>query len=89
MTAISNKHLQQDAQPSSDAEADASKRAADGNGLDASNAIGDIDNSYREELIAVAAYFIAERRQFQNGSPEDDWLQAEAEIERQLAAANP
>jgi len=43
----------------------------------------------RGELIAVAAYFRAERRQFHNGSPEDDWLQAEAEIDRQLTAGNP
>jgi Protein of unknown function (DUF2934) len=40
----------------------------------------------RHELIAMAAYLRAERRQFQNGSPEEDWLQAEAEIDRQLRA---
>ena len=39
----------------------------------------------RRHLIAVAAYLRAEQRQFQNGSPEEDWLQAEAEIDHQLS----
>jgi hypothetical protein len=39
----------------------------------------------RRHLIAVAAYLRAEQRQFQNGSPEDDWLQAEADIDYQLS----
>jgi hypothetical protein len=38
----------------------------------------------RRCYIEVAAYHIAERRGFQGGSPADDWLQAEAEIERLL-----
>lgn len=38
-----------------------------------------IDPTRRHDLIAVAAYLLAERRRFMNGSPEDDWMQAEAE----------
>ena len=45
----------------------------------------DTGSRRRRHLIAVAAYLRAEQRQFQNGSPEDDWLQAEAEIDYQLA----
>src|SRR5215470_14338302 len=97
MTPIPGKHAQHDAQWDVDSETDAIERAPDergGNGLDAltatpGNGTGGVDNGQRHELIAIAAYFIAERRQFQNGSPEDDWLQAEAEIDRQLIAGNP
>jgi len=35
----------------------------------------------RQQLIAQAAYFIAERRGFSPGNEIEDWLQAEAEIE--------
>ncbi|MCM2323180.1 MAG: DUF2934 domain-containing protein [Oligoflexia bacterium] len=38
----------------------------------------------RQQLIAEAAYFRAERRGFQNGSPQQDWIEAEAEINRLL-----
>lgn len=40
----------------------------------------------REEMIAVAAYFRAERRGFAPGEAHDDWLAAAAEIDRQLQA---
>jgi hypothetical protein len=36
--------------------------------------------------IAVAAYYIAERRGFSAGDPLADWVQAEAEIDCLLAA---
>ncbi len=36
----------------------------------------------RQQLIARAAYFRAERRGFLPGSEMEDWLAAEAEIER-------
>jgi hypothetical protein len=36
----------------------------------------------RERMIAEAAYFRAKQRGFQGGDPLDDWLQAEAEIDR-------
>jgi hypothetical protein len=35
----------------------------------------------RRRLIAEAAYYLAERRGFQGGSPEQDWLEAEARID--------
>jgi hypothetical protein len=39
----------------------------------------------REIMIAEAAYYIAERRGFEPGAELDDWLAAEAEIDRNLA----
>lgn len=38
----------------------------------------------RLEMIAIAAYHRAERRNFTGGTPEHDWLEAEAEIDRSL-----
>jgi len=38
----------------------------------------------RIEMIAIAAYHRAERRNFSAGSPEQDWLEAEAEIDGSL-----
>jgi hypothetical protein len=35
-------------------------------------------------MIAEAAYFLAERRGFQGGDPLQDWLEAEAAIDRIL-----
>ncbi|WP_297504430.1 DUF2934 domain-containing protein [Ferrovum sp.] len=43
-----------------------------GNGLD------------REEMIAVAAYYRAERRGFNGGDTLADWLEAEAEVDALL-----
>ena len=40
----------------------------------------------RQHMIAEAAYFHAEHRAFQGGSPEQDWLQAEVEIDNLLAS---
>jgi hypothetical protein len=39
----------------------------------------------REQMIAEAAYFRAERRGFQGGDPVQDWIEAEAEVERTLS----
>lgn len=39
------------------------------------------------DMVATAAYFRAESRGFQGGSPEDDWYEAEAELREQLAGA--
>jgi hypothetical protein len=39
----------------------------------------------RRSLIAKAAYFRAERRHFESGHEEEDWLAAEAEVDQQLA----
>ena len=55
-------------------EADA---AADDAGLDALAA------QRRYQMISEAAYFLAERRGFQDGYDLDDWLRAESEIDQQ------
>lgn len=39
----------------------------------------------RRNYIEMAAYYIAERRGFAPGNPLQDWVQAEAEIDRLLA----
>lgn len=39
----------------------------------------------RRNYVEVAAYHIAERRGFTPGNPLEDWIQAEAEIDRLLA----
>jgi len=39
----------------------------------------------RNYYVEVAAYHIAERRGFTPGNPLEDWVQAEAEIDRLLA----
>jgi hypothetical protein len=38
----------------------------------------------RRELVAIAAYYLAERRSFEPGCELDDWLAAENEVEKQL-----
>ena len=43
----------------------------------------------RQHMIAEAAYYLAEHRGFNSGDPSQDWLEAEAEIERRLKAAPP
>jgi hypothetical protein len=40
----------------------------------------------RRHLIEVAAYYIAERRGFRGGSPDDDWLQAERDVDAMIKA---
>ena len=39
----------------------------------------------RQQMIAAAAYLRAERRRFVPGAEWEDWLQAEAEVDAQLA----
>ncbi len=39
----------------------------------------------RHQMIAIAAYYRAERRTFQDGDPVIDWLEAEAEVDAMLA----
>ena len=46
--------------------------------------IGAASLEQRHQMIELAAYFIAERRGFCNGSALEDWLAAEAEVDRQL-----
>jgi hypothetical protein len=44
----------------------------------------DIPLEERNQMIAEAAYFRALARGFQGGDPVDDWLAAEAEVNRLL-----
>lgn len=46
-----------------------------------------LSEAERRHYIAEAAYYIAERRDFESGSPEADWLAAEAEIDHMLTSA--
>ena len=39
------------------------------------------------DMVATAAYFRAESRGFEGGSPEEDWYEAEAQLREQLARA--
>jgi len=48
------------------------------------NRLTPFDPMQRHEMISQAAYFIAERRDFADGGADDDWLQAELEIDRML-----
>ncbi len=43
-----------------------------------------VDVNARRRLIEEAAYFRAERRGFNCGSPEQDWLEAEREVDNML-----
>jgi len=36
----------------------------------------------RHRLIAEAAYYLAEKRGFQGGSPEQDWIEAASQVDR-------
>lgn len=39
----------------------------------------------RANYVQIAAFYIAERRGFSQGNPTDDWLAAEAEVDRLIA----
>jgi hypothetical protein len=43
-----------------------------------------VNEEERRAMIAKAAYFRAERRQFVPGHEVEDWMAAEAEIDREL-----
>jgi hypothetical protein len=45
-----------------------------------------VEPEVRDLMIAEAAYYIAERRCCEPGAELDDWLEAEGEIDRLLAA---
>lgn len=40
-----------------------------------------MSDEQRREMIAVAAYYVAERRAFVAGHEEEDWLAAEAQLD--------
>ncbi len=46
-----------------------------------------VDPLERRRLIEEAAYFRAERRGFTAGAEEQDWLEAEAEVDARLGAS--
>ena len=42
----------------------------------------------RNHYVSVAAFYIAEQRGFTLGNPADDWLAAEAEVDRLIASGH-
>jgi len=48
---------------------------------------GEVRPEDRQKMIELEAYYRAERRGFSNGSAVQDWLEAEAEIDRALGGA--
>ena len=51
----------------------------------AKSGTGTVTPEERWQMIAVAAYYHAEKRGFVGGNPAEDWAAAEAEIDAQLA----
>lgn len=56
------------------------KSAADGAG-----SAGTVSADERHRMVAETAYFKAESRGLEGGSPEQDWLDAEAEVDAKFA----
>jgi Protein of unknown function (DUF2934). len=48
-----------------------------------------ISAEQHHRMVAEAAYYLAERRGFQEGKCMTDWLQAEIDVERMLEAPTP
>jgi len=59
---------------------------ADPRAADRENSHTEISQRERTEMIAQAAYLRAEKRGFEAGRELDDWLEAEAEINRLFGA---
>lgn len=57
-------------------------------GPTASSSTASLDGDTRRQLIAVEAYFLAQRRDFAPGCELDDWLAAEAIVEERLRGTN-
>ncbi|MBZ5640828.1 MAG: DUF2934 domain-containing protein [Acidobacteriia bacterium] len=55
--------------------------------VDGIASLSTIPQNQRRKLIAEAAYLKAERRGFRGGTPERDWLDAEAEVDAILLHA--
>ena len=45
-----------------------------------------VSGEQRRHYVEVAAYFIAQQRGFEPGNDQDDWLAAEAEVDKLLAS---
>lgn len=56
-----------------------------GLGTDSDTVRSDVPQAVRNNMIATAAFYRAERRGFVPGGEMEDWLAAEAEIEQLLA----
>lgn len=52
---------------------------------DLAEGVTQVDPDLRREMIATAAYYIAEQRGFAPGHEQDDWYRAEVAVDRQLA----
>jgi hypothetical protein len=48
-----------------------------------------VGDEERRNMVARAAYFRAERRKFAPGHEVEDWVAAEAEVDRELAGRAP
>jgi Protein of unknown function (DUF2934) len=81
MTASKRKTRKSDHLQESDSATDSS-RAGTGEKRRMDAVSGETDPATRREMIAVAAYFRAERRGFRPGGELDDWSNAEEEIAR-------
>lgn len=47
-----------------------------------------LSSEQRSHYVAVAAFYISERRGFTLGNPVEDWLAAEAEVDRLIASGH-
>lgn len=47
-----------------------------------------LSTEQRNHYVAVAAFYIAERRGFTLGNPADDWMAAEAEVDRLISSGH-
>jgi hypothetical protein len=47
-----------------------------------------LSTEQRNHYVSVAAFYIAERRGFTLGNPANDWLAAEAEVDRLIASGH-
>jgi hypothetical protein len=63
------------------------ERSAGTGAASAAEPASSVEPGQRHLMIAEAAYFRAERRNFSPGQELDDWLSAEREIDRGLARA--
>jgi hypothetical protein len=48
-----------------------------------------VSDEERRNMIARAAYFRAEKREFAPGHEVEDWVAAEADVDRELAGRGP
>jgi hypothetical protein len=54
----------------------------------AAPAVPSLSAAQRAHYVEVAAFYIAERRGFAGANPADDWIAAEAEIDRLVATGH-